>query len=207
MVGGSLENKEGHNFYLVDFEEIHWLEESGECTNYGEEAAFKTFADCVATEQEQIFKPILGCQVPWLAAPGHSNICKGRIPLTKENYTLHLHMVNSLMENTREMRIVDQFKTCLKPCQELRSRFTLKHSKRQEDRFRRTVLSFQKRVKVTKYLNAYGFFDLMVEAGSSLGLWIGLSALGLFDLLLQVGNVVRKKVWKIRARSKHGFRV
>ena len=47
---------------------------------------------------------------------------------------------------------------------------------------------------MTRYLNAYDFFDLVVEAGSSLGLWIGLSALGVFDLLVKVGNVVKNKV-------------
>ena len=55
------------------------------------------------------------------------------------------------------------------------------------------MLSFQKRVKVTTYLNAYGLFDLVVEAGSSLGLWIGLSALGVFELVLEVVDVVLKK--------------
>ena len=33
-------------------------------------------------------------------------------------------------------------------------------------------------------MQAYGFFDLIVEVGSSLGLWIGLSALGVLDLAL-----------------------
>ena len=34
-------------------------------------------------------------------------------------------------------------------------------------------------------MQAYDMFDLVVEVGSSLGLWIGLSAIGLFDLALQ----------------------
>ena len=33
---------------------------------------------------------------------------------------------------------------------------------------------------------AYSEFDLIVEVGSSLGLWIGLSALGVFDLFLNL---------------------
>ena len=40
-------------------------------------------------------------------------------------------------------------------------------------------------------------FDLIVEVGSSLGLWIGISALGIFDILLDAGSVIIKKhVWK-----------
>ena len=37
---------------------------------------------------------------------------------------------------------------------------------------------------VVRYNMAYEVFDLVVEVGSSLGLWVGLSALGIFDLVL-----------------------
>ena len=56
------------------------------------------------------------------------------------------------------------------------------------------LLNFKKTVKVTKYQKAYGLFDLVVEVGSSLGLWIGLSALGVFDLLLQCGTTIKQKL-------------
>ena len=56
------------------------------------------------------------------------------------------------------------------------------------------ILNFKKTVKVTKYQKAYGLFDLVVEVGSSLGLWIGLSALGVFDLLLQCGTIIKQKL-------------
>ena len=55
-------------------------------------------------------------------------------------------------------------------------------------------LNFKKTVKVTKYQKAYGLFDLVVEVGSSLGLWIGISALGVFDLLLQCGTIIKQKL-------------
>ena len=46
-------------------------------------------------------------------------------------------------------------------------------------------------------MEAYGFFDLVVEVGSSLGLWIGLSALGVFDLLFDFVALIRsKKLYK-----------
>ena len=37
-------------------------------------------------------------------------------------------------------------------------------------------------VKQVLIESAYGLDDLVVEVGSSLGLWLGLSALGLFDI-------------------------
>ena len=35
-------------------------------------------------------------------------------------------------------------------------------------------------------MNGYSEFDLIVEAGSSLGLWIGLSILGIFDFIIDI---------------------
>ena len=36
--------------------------------------------------------------------------------------------------------------------------------------------------------NNYDIFSLFVEAGSSLGLWVGLSALGVYDLIFKAGS-------------------
>ena len=198
MTGDTLESEKGsQKSYLVDFEEIHWMEESGECTIYGEGAEFRSLADCVANEQEKIFKPLLGCQVPWLAAPDDPDICKGRVPLTYEKNQNFVSEIRSVSTNIKKMMVADQFRTCLKPCQELKAHSKLR-SKEQGELMQMTVLSFQRRVKVTKYIKAYGMFDLVVEAGSSLGLWIGLSAIGVFDLLLHAGDVVIKKFRKMK---------
>ena len=45
-------------------------------------------------------------------------------------------------------------------------------------------------MKVTTHHKAYSLFDLIVDIGSSLGLWIGLSALGVFDLLIEAGDII-----------------
>ena len=52
-------------------------------------------------------------------------------------------------------------------------------------------LHFKKTVTATRNMKAYGIFDLIVEIGSSLGLWIGLSALGVFDFALQTGEFLK----------------
>ena len=117
--------KDNTKYYDISFEEIHRLEESGECTNYGDEAEFKTYADCVAYEQEQIFKPLLGgCMVPWLAAPGSSGICKGRVQL-KENSMKA--WTDTCQGFSGRVQISDSWQTgaCLKPCIQLQAYSTL----------------------------------------------------------------------------------
>ena len=48
------------------------------------------------------------------------------------------------------------------------------------------MVLFEDSVKIMEEQSNYNEFDLMVEVGSSLGLWIGLSALGIFDLIFEV---------------------
>ena len=199
MTGDPIASEQGFTkTYLVEFEEIHWLEESGECTNYGEATEFKSFADCVADQQEKIFRPILGCQVPWLTAPDDPDICKGRVELSYDTQTSFKAQIPSVFTNIEQMKIDDQFRACLKPCLKLKANSELRTKANELSNFHTTVLSFQKRVKVTKYLNAYGLVDLVVEAGSSLGLWIGLSALGVFDLFMQAGDALLTKTKGIK---------
>ena len=182
--------------FSINFEETHWLEESGECTNYGEGADFKTFADCLANEHEKIFKPILGCNVPWLSAPRNSDICRGRVHLTPKASSSFRKNLYERLTRIEIAGAISHSNGCLKPCEELQAYST--QQRRivgfNSAKLRQTSLKiiFGKKVKITKYQRAYGLFELVVDVGSSLGLWIGLSALGLFDLLLQSGTALKE---------------
>ena len=79
-----------------------------------------------------------------------------------------------------------QTSTCRRPCVELRAKSMLRS--RDAEEMQGVYLNFQKMVTVIKNKKAYGVFDLVVDIGSSLGLWMGLSALGVFDLALQAGE-------------------
>ena len=48
-------------------------------------------------------------------------------------------------------------------------------------------------VKVFKDDYLYDIFSLVVDLGSALGLWLGLSALSIFDLLISGALMVRSK--------------
>ena len=181
-----------NKYFAIEFEEIHRLEESGECTNYGDGTEFKTYADCVANEQEKLFRPLLGCMVPWLAAPNNPDICKGRLQISKNLHDLFLDNFNDIYRS-QGFKVSDYSHACLKPCLQLQAK-----SKQKSTEYgvmeSGISLNFKKTVKVTRYMESYGLFDLVVEMGSSLGLWIGLSALGIFDLLLEAGDAIKKKL-------------
>ena len=46
-------------------------------------------------------------------------------------------------------------------------------------------------------MKAYGIFVLVVEVSSSLGLWIGLSALGVFDLPFKAVAFINHKLFRL----------
>ena len=85
--------------------------------------------------------------------------------------------------------LLEESNACLKPCTEIIVHSLLKSE--EWPNMAQIGLKLKRRVKVTRYLMAYRIFDLVVEIGSSLGLWIGLSALGVFDLVLDVSKVFK----------------
>ena len=70
--------------------------------------------------------------------------------------------------------------------------WTVPKSTMQKDRLN---LNFDKNIKVERIVAAYDFETLLVEIGSSLGLWLGLSVVGVFDALVIIVDQFIK-IWK-----------
>ena len=51
---------------------------------------------------------------------------------------------------------------------------------------------FKKTVRVEKKVIVYTWFNFIIDVGSSLGLWLGLSALGITDLAIEAFMVAKK---------------
>ena len=174
-------------YYTINFEEMVWREENLECTNYGQGSAYQSYAECVSSEQQ----PYLGCKVPWLSAPDDPSICKGLISPGYEMKNTFETFRQQLWDKVKMSDLVSHTSACRRPCLELRAQARLKTREKSEPNWSVVFLNFQKTVKVTMNKKAYGIFDLLVEIGSSLGLWVGLSALGLFDFLLQAAELCK----------------
>ena len=54
-------------------------------------------------------------------------------------------------------------------------------------------LTFNTDVRLTRKILAYGPYEFLIDVGSSLGLWLGLSVLGLNDLALELIVYIRDK--------------
>ena len=101
------------------------------------------------------------------------------------------YLVHKIVDFNR-YRSVPESGTCLRPCQEVKAISKLKNWEQLSTDYSVKLtginLNFRQSVKVTTHHKAYGLFDLIVDVGSSLGLWIGLSALGMFDLVIEAGG-------------------
>ena len=177
-------------FYNIKLEEIHLMEAIGDCTNYRVKNDFETYSDCVSNEQYKMFKPFLGCKNPVLSAPRDPDNCKGRVDLG--------HQLPEFLEMWNEFVVSflisgdPQTEACLKPCLQLKAEASLINRVKSDADATRVYLNFEKTVKVTSYRRAYGLFDLVIDIGSSLGLWVGISVVGVFDLLLHTAIFVRQ---------------
>ena len=194
MTGDPIEAEEKlSKVYSMYIEEVHWMPNNDDCTAYGEAAAFKTYADCVANYQDEELRPILGCSLPWLAAPGNPNSCTGRQSVPDPKWDRLFEPID-ILASTNRLSILGFSTPCQRPCVEVKVRSRLNSVAATMGKVE-VELHFPQQVKVTRYILAYGIFDLVVEGGSSLGLWIGLSGLGVFDLLVDVALLCKTKIW------------
>ena len=196
MFGDNMKAYPGREmFYNIALTEVHWMEESGECTSYGDEAEFKTYADCVAAELASVYQPILGCKIPWQVTNMEDPAqCQGIIELSEETFNnIYFYQIAKLIDKIYYYKAMEISDKCLKPCLELVVDVKKRYVK-EIGGFQKKHLIFSKAVKVLRHKKAYDFFDLVVEVGSCLGLWIGFSAISLFDFILEYSAKMKKLV-------------
>ena len=87
------------------------------------------------------------------------------------------------------------FSTCLKPCLTLDLKLRLVHESSYLVNEGCVEISLNHEVVVHTAAIAYDMFNLVVDLGSALGLWLGLSALSIFDIILQFLGAHRRKIF------------
>ena len=169
-------------FYSVELTERQVNTGDGSCINYPDQAGHTSYHDCVEKENQRRILPILGCMVPWMS---NENQCTGfleRLP----KHEVYLQWIKDVYKNSVAGDFYHSL-SCLLPCN-----LVTAHAANLEDRESDykgdhiIAIYFKKNVKVETVILAYGMDSLLVEIGSSLGLWLGLSVVGLFDVLLLI---------------------
>ena len=146
-----------------------------------------TFASCVEENTRKKMLEILGCLPPHIADKNDDKVCTGEINFedlekAKEAKSILLNFVSQ----TRSLKNVDFESECPTQCTSMLFQAEKVMSKDIADKTHEINIVFDDVVEILEEENNYNIFDLIVEAGSSLGLWIGLSALGVIDVLKDI---------------------
>ncbi len=164
-----------------------------ECRHYGNYP--DTYENCVDLSISEIMITRLGCNPPYLSP---NNKCNTQI--INDDYTFakkffsEIDYWNSYLMKLIDMEPMTIQDTCSNPCLtthvnvQLHSEGPSEHPK---PTYAKVNLSFKKKVEKRYRVISYDFYNFLIDIGSSLGMWLGLSLLSLTDGAMQLVNSVR----------------
>ena len=173
------------SYYQIDITITEKRQDVGACEVYQKPSDYEK---CVDNSIMDKMMELLGCVPPWITfnvKDKESIICKEAIDLSNKNAT---EVLSSLDELNNDVKFLSdngfQSAACKPSCTQMKVATQLTSYAAGNWNGYYMSLLFNKEVKITIEVNSYDIFRLCVEVGSSLGLWLGLSAIGLFQLML-----------------------
>ncbi len=151
-----------------------------ECSSYDEDKSFKSYAECIYSEHFNKLFPELGCNIPWMS---HKDSCKG---LINSNYSVETNKYLQDIIDYSIMALNLPSTSCKVPCVKLIVTSKYLSTYESINGNNSIKLHFDPTIRVCESISQYNGFDLTVEVGSALGLWLGLSAIGLFDYMIEI---------------------
>ena len=159
------------------------------CTDY--ERLKSSYGECFEREIQKYFLDGYGCLPPWISGNAPNGMkCGPDINATKIDPKAWQEI----------SRVTEGFElkstaACLPPCKTMTFKFNeLANLIYHKYAFFNLVI--KQKVNVMTDVYAYDAFNLIVDLGSALGLWLGFSALSFFDVFLQFTNFTLAKCCK-----------
>ncbi len=155
--------------YTVDIE-MHDLKENGNCNfdlNY-------SYEKCVDDYVTNDLKTRLGCIPPLLSNHDHCGF------VSKEKFSNLTYYIKSYAKRYMINVPTKAEEMCLKPCLQQKIHVILKDQETSPGSW--ATFAFNPNVKVLTEQANYNWFNFIVDIGSSLGTWAGLSAISLIDI-------------------------
>ena len=151
--------------------------DDGSCTNYPT-PRHHSYTNCIDAELQDKIVPSLGCMVPWMS---EANPCSQPI----QRLAKHDNLINWLKNITLKAfgNIDYGSDKCLPPC----TRMSFQVSQAQLFSLDKAgdnmiTFAFLETIEIKSIVLAYDATSLLVEVGSCLGLWLGLSVVGMYDV-------------------------
>ena len=148
---------------------------SESCVHYEQDE----FENCIDERVQNWIKPEIGCNPPWLSKKDQ---CEANLTSITSGYKMKAIQI----VNHEDPTFAD---LCLKPCTEMK--YYARIRTYAPDRY--IKLSFNPNVQYSGKMLTYNYSSFLIDVGSSLGLWFGLSVLGLTDLGILIFNFFKNK--------------
>ena len=150
------------------------------CTNY--DILNSSYGECIEDAIQAVFMKYYGCLPPWFPS-STKYTCEDYLEVKIDKHTLPINISEDfkLMYYGRQMEMLNK---CLPPC--LIMKIKMKRTAYRSDRIDNAFFHYVFDNDVIVYTDAYAYeeFDLVVDLGSALGLWLGLSALSICDYII-----------------------
>ena len=180
--GSSIIIEQGMDYsYLIKVEQISNFDPKNpaKCNTYDEDE----FDNCNDAELQQIWKPLINCNPPWVSPNDHCirdmnftrEITKSVFDNAYETVASIYYMVTYLIKDSCN-KACTVTQASILPSEKKKSRYA---SASHQSYLR---LKFASEVIYTTKKFAYGPSEFLIDMGSSLGLWFGLSVFGITDL-------------------------
>ena len=187
---GNGKNPGETSYYEIDITVTEKRNRQDNCRNYENPSEY---GECVDSIIKKKMIDIIGCIPPWIKfnmVEIDQDICTKQVQLTSNkamDIVSIMEQFNHDVKFLKEMELVSE--ECKPPCTQMK--VASKQTSYASGNWSGIYLNmlFNDIIKIHNEVTSYDIFSLCVEVGSSLGLWIGLSAMGVFHLTL---TVIRK---------------
>jgi hypothetical protein len=148
-----------------------------DCKEYYHDA----YEKCVENELQKVWKPLINCNPPWLSSKDQ---CHSVMNITQETEKALWNQTVGTIEGILDMKTYPSKERCTKPCTVAKPTVMMNGKDVEKDQPDHFILNlnFADQVVYTTKKLTYGPSEFLVDIGSSLGLWFGLSVFGITDL-------------------------
>ena len=145
-----------------------------------------SYGQCIKEKMEQNMLKELGCLLPWIPDTSKSS-CENI-----ENMTISAEMFEEIPKFVHGWKM-RSLSACKQPCLQLDFKLNEVGSTMNRIDIGYVQMLIYDEVNVYRDVYAYDMFSLVVDLGSSLGLWLGLSALSMFSSAVDFIILAREK--------------
>ena len=159
------------------------------CENYPNKD-HSSYEECLHAELTGKVKPVFGCMIPWMSHRKYA--CDKPVSKTPSRTKL-IEWARSIV-NDAYGGVEYYSENCKLPCSFYATRVSKQAVSTSLEEATTLFIHILRNVKVKKIVLSYDKTSLLVEIGSCLGMWLGLSMVGMFDIAAVVFVKAKKFV-------------